>query len=128
MDLAADPLSQCDQVLKNWFYAGIYAYGKSEKRTAIVDGRARRTYGHYKPAGTWEVMIRGHHEDYIGWDEYERNQKQLALNAFGRKDGAKSGRGGEALLTGLLTCARCGHRLSVSRAGAVNTKPWQLPG
>lgn len=27
-------------VLKNPFYAGVYAYGKSEKRTEIIDGRA----------------------------------------------------------------------------------------
>ena len=36
-------------ILKNPFYAGIYAYGKSEKRTTIVDGRARKSYGHRKP-------------------------------------------------------------------------------
>src|SRR5881409_1681070 len=36
-------------VLKNPFYAGAYVYGKSEKRTAIVDGRARKSYGHGKP-------------------------------------------------------------------------------
>lgn len=52
-------------VLKNPFYAGVYVYGKSEKRTTIVDGRARRSYGHGKPAGTWEVMIRDHHEGYM---------------------------------------------------------------
>ncbi|MBB4577521.1 hypothetical protein GGI59_006442 [Rhizobium lentis] len=63
-------------ILKNPFYAGVYVYGKSEKRTAIVDGRARRSYGHGKPVGTWEVMIRDHHEGYISWDEYERNQQQ----------------------------------------------------
>lgn len=45
-------------VLKNPFYAGVYVYGKSEKRTSIVDGRARRSYGHGKPVGTWEVMIK----------------------------------------------------------------------
>jgi len=28
--------------LKNPFYAGAYAYGKSQKRTQIVDGRARK--------------------------------------------------------------------------------------
>jgi Recombinase len=28
-------------ILKNPFYAGVYAYGKSERRTTIVDGRAR---------------------------------------------------------------------------------------
>jgi hypothetical protein len=32
-------------VLNNPFYAGAYAYGKSEQRTAIVDGRLRKTYG-----------------------------------------------------------------------------------
>src|SRR6516162_9865127 len=40
-------------ILKNPFYAGVYAYGKSEKRTTIVDGRARKSYGHHKPMGTW---------------------------------------------------------------------------
>ena len=101
-------------VLKNPFYAGVYVYGKSEKRTSIVDGRARRSYGHSKPAGTWDVFIKDHHEGYISWDEYERNQKQLALNNYGRADGVKSGRGGRALLSGMMTCARCGRRLSVA--------------
>lgn len=81
-------------VLKNPFYAGDYVYGKSEKRTSIVDGRARRSYGHSKPVGTWEVFIKDHHEGYVSWDEYERNQQQLALNNYGRADGVKSGRGG----------------------------------
>ncbi|NRQ18946.1 recombinase family protein [Ensifer sesbaniae] len=110
-------------VLKNPFYAGAYVYGKSEKRTSIVEGRARRTYGHYKPAGTWEVMIKDHHEGYIGWEEYECNQRQLALNAYGRSDGVKSGRGGKALLSSLLTCARCGQRLSVCYRGGPISQP-----
>ncbi|MER9871402.1 recombinase family protein [Mesorhizobium sp. M0136] len=110
-------------VLKNPFYAGVYVYGKSEKRTSIVDGRARRSYGHGKPVGTWEVMIKGHHEGYIGWDEYERNQKQLALNNYGRAGGVKSGRGGKALLSGIMTCARCGRRLSVSYTGNPQSRP-----
>jgi hypothetical protein len=38
-------------ILKNPFYAGVYVYGKSEKRTSIIDGRARRSYGHIKPYG-----------------------------------------------------------------------------
>lgn len=110
-------------VLKNPFYAGVYVYGKSEKRTSIVDGRARRSYGHGKPVGTWEVMIKGHHEGYISWDEYERNQKQLALNNYGRAGGVKSGRGGKALLSGIMTCARCGRRLSVAYTGNPQSRP-----
>jgi DNA invertase Pin-like site-specific DNA recombinase len=104
-------------ILKNPFYAGVYAYGKSEKRTSIVDGRARKTYGHHKPMGTWEVFIKDHHEGYISWVEYERNQTMLAANAYGRVGDTKSGRGGRALLAGLICCARCGRRLNVIYAG-----------
>lgn len=104
-------------VLKNPFYAGAYVYGKSEKRTAIVDGRARKSYGHGKPRETWEVVLKDHHEGYIDWAEFERNQAQLAANAYGRVGGAKSGRGGPALLTGLLMCGRCGRRLGITYAG-----------
>ena len=101
-------------VLKNPFYAGAYAYGKSENRTAIVDGRARKTYGHYRPLEECEILLKGHHEGYIDWAEFERNQKQLSANAYRRRDGAKSGRGGRALLVGLLVCGRCGRRLTVN--------------
>src|SRR5207302_1099147 len=82
-------------ILKNPFYAGVYAYGKSEKRTTIVDGRARKSYGHHKPMGTWEVFIKDHHEGYISWAEFERNQALLAGNAYGRVGDTKSGRGAE---------------------------------
>jgi hypothetical protein len=110
-------------ILKNPFYAGVYVYGKSEKRTALVDGRARRSYGHSKPIGTWEVMIRDHHEGYISWEEYERNQKQLALNDYRRAGGVKSGRGGRALLSGMMICGRCGRRLSVTYTGNPQSRP-----
>jgi DNA invertase Pin-like site-specific DNA recombinase len=104
-------------ILKNPFYAGAYAYGKSEKRTALVDGRVRTTYKHRKPFERWEAIIRDHHEGYIDWDEFERNQKLLAANAYGKAGGVKSGRGGRALLPGLLLCAGCGCRLVVAYSG-----------
>ena len=104
-------------VLKNPFYAGVYAYGKSEQRTEIVDGRVRKSYGHRRPMAEWEVFLKDHHEGYIDWAEFERNQKQLAANAFSKAGGAKSGRGGRALLSGLLSCARCGRTMTVTYAG-----------
>jgi DNA invertase Pin-like site-specific DNA recombinase len=45
-------------VLKNPFYAGVYAYGKSENRTEIVDSRARKTYGHYRPLQECEILLK----------------------------------------------------------------------
>jgi excisionase family DNA binding protein len=110
-------------VLKNPFYAGVYAYGKGEKRTEIVDGRARKSYGHRKPLEEWEVLLKDHHQGYIDWAEFERNQKQLAVNAYGKVDGVKSGRGGRALLAGLLSCGRCGRRLTVSYSGRPPGQP-----
>jgi excisionase family DNA binding protein len=110
-------------VLKNPFYAGAYIYGKSGKLTEIVDGRARKTYGHPKPFDDWEVVIKDHHEGYVPWAEYERNQVLLAANAYGRKGGPKSGRGGRSLLAGLLTCGRCGRRLAVGYVGGEPGRP-----
>lgn len=110
-------------VLKNPFYAGAYAYGKGEKRTEIVEGRARKSYGHAKPLEAWDVLIKDHHEGYIDWPAFERNQKQLAVNAYGKLGGAKSGRGGRALLAGVLSCGRCGRRLVVSYSGRPPGQP-----
>ncbi|WP_037471627.1 recombinase family protein [Sinorhizobium fredii] len=104
-------------VLKNPFYAGAYAYGKSKSRTAVVDGRAPKTYGHLLPLDEYDVLLKDHHEGYIDWGIYERNQKQLAINAYGQRDGTKSGRGGRSLLIGLMTCGQCGHRLRVAYRG-----------
>ncbi|SAK98852.1 resolvase domain-containing protein [Caballeronia glebae] len=104
-------------VLRNPFYAGAYVYGKSGKQMSIVDGRARKSYKHRKPFEEWEVLLREHHEGYIDWAEFERNRKLLAANAYGKTGDVKSGRGGQALLAGLLGCARCGRRLSVTYTG-----------
>ena len=81
-------------VLKNPFYAGVYAYGKSEKRTAIVDGRPRKSYGHGKPFEEWEVILKDHHEGYIDWAEFERNQKQLWQNRRRQVGAGRTGASG----------------------------------
>lgn len=110
-------------LLKNPFYAGAYAYGKSEKRIEVINGRAHKSYGHAKPLEQWDILLKDHHEGYIGWEEFERNQQQLARNSYGKAEGAKSGRGGRALLSGLLRCARCGRRLRVAYTGRAPGTP-----
>ncbi len=104
-------------VLKNTFYAGVYAYGKTGKKTEIRDGRAHVSYKNHKSPEDWEVVLHDHHVAYVEWGAYERNQAQLARNAFGKAGGSKSARGGRALLAGLMSCARCGRRLHVVYAG-----------
>jgi hypothetical protein len=44
-------------ILTNPIYAGAYAFGKTQTRTRIVEGRARKTSGHHKPRSEWIIMI-----------------------------------------------------------------------
>ena len=61
------------------------------------------------------MLIKGHHEEYISWEEFQRNQRLIADNANRRSNmGRGSIRRGEALLAGLFRCARCGRKLKVS--------------
>jgi hypothetical protein len=69
------------------------------------------------------VVIDDHHEGYIDKAEYDRNQAILAANAYGRSGGQKSGRGGRALLSGMLTCGRCGRGLAVAYTGRAPGRP-----
>lgn len=102
------------QVLKHPLYAGAYVFGRTSQRTQIIDGRARKSTGHHKPMGDWNVLIREHHPGYITWEQFEANQKMLNENAHMQKRAArKSARGGRALLTGLVRCGRCGRMMRV---------------
>lgn len=105
-------------VLQNPCYAGAYAYGRSTHRTTLVEGRLVRTYGHARPMDAWSVLLRDHHAGYVTWADFERNQTCLSRNAHrARAGGAKAGRGGHALLSGLLRCRRCGRMLFVVYTG-----------
>ncbi len=102
------------QILHNPLYAGAYAFGRRAQRTHIVDGRARKVSGFAKPRDEWNVLLRDNHPGYIGWQEFEDNQKLLLENAHMKKNCArKSARGGRALLTGLMRCGRCGRMMRV---------------
>jgi DNA invertase Pin-like site-specific DNA recombinase len=105
-------------ILTNPVYAGAYVFGKTETRTQVVDGRARKSSGHPKPRAEWMVLIRDHHPAYLSWDEYERNRAMTRANTH-RHSGVEpqTGRGGRALLAGLLRCRRCGRMMFVDYSG-----------
>jgi hypothetical protein len=99
-------------------YGGAYAFGKTKTKTTVTDGRARQTVGHRKPRSEWTVLIPDHHPGYISWEQYERHQAMLAANAHMKSQmQPKAGRGGCALLSGVLRCRRCGRMLYVSYSG-----------
>jgi len=101
-------------ILTNPVYAGAYAFGRRTARVTIENGRKRVIRSMQRDWRSWEVLIRDHHEGYISWAEFERNQKLVADNANGKRFlGRGAVRPGEALLPGLLRCARCGKKLRV---------------
>ena len=108
-------------ILTNPFYAGAYAYGKTGNATVLEDGRLRKAAGRTKPMEEWTVLIPGHHPGYISWVEYLRNSQQIAANAHSLPGGVKAGRGGSALLAGLVSCARCGRRVGSFYSGKRNS-------
>jgi hypothetical protein len=80
---------------------------------------ARKTVGHKKPRIEWTVLIPEHHPGYISWEQYERSQAAMAANVHMKSRAEpKAGRGGRALLSGMLRCRRCGRMLYVSCSGS----------
>jgi DNA invertase Pin-like site-specific DNA recombinase len=101
-------------ILTNPVYAGAYAFGRRGTTVALVEGKKRMIRSIRRAADSWEVLIRDHHEGYISWEEFVRNQEIISDNANGRSYLVRgSVRRGEALLPGLFRCGRCGRKLTV---------------
>jgi DNA invertase Pin-like site-specific DNA recombinase len=106
-------------ILTNPIYAGAYAFGRTTSQVSVENGRKRVRRGVHRPMAEWDVLIKDHHEAYITWDEFERNQRVIANNATGKGSATVKGavRRGELLLPGLLRCGHCGRKLHVSYSG-----------
>jgi excisionase family DNA binding protein len=109
-------------ILTNPIYAGAYAFGRTGSRTTIEAGRKRIVRGFRKERAAWEVLIPDHHDGYIGWADFERNQRLISDNANGKSFMSRGSiRRGEALLAGLLRCGHCGRKLHVAYSGSDGT-------
>ena len=106
------------RILTNPVYAGAYAFGRTGSRVTVAAGRKRTVRGFRRPREEWEVLLLDHHEGYVSWAEFERNQRLIADNANAKGLMARgSVRRGDSLLAGLLRCGHCGRRLHVSYSG-----------
>ena len=99
-------------ILKNPIYAGAYCYGrrKVDPRRKIA-GRPCTGKAVVDPQDC-EVFLKDRFTAYISWEQYERNREQLRQNRSVAKS-IGSVRQGTALLSGLLVCQKCGHRMAV---------------
>jgi DNA invertase Pin-like site-specific DNA recombinase len=105
-------------LLKNPTYAGVYAFGRTRRQIVLKDGRKRQVKLKQCRPDQWRVLLQDHHEGYINWPEYLRNQEQVEQNqnALGE---AVSGaaRPGKGLLAGLVRCGHCGRKMRVRYSG-----------
>lgn len=115
------------QILKNPCYAGSLAYGKTDAKVTVTDGRARKSSTrNRKPQEKWKVLLHGNHDGYITWQEFQENLSMLESNSQVREPSMSSAtKRGEALLGGLLRCRHCGRKLFVGY-GKNKTQPRYL--
>jgi DNA invertase Pin-like site-specific DNA recombinase len=99
------------RILHNPRYAGAFAFGRSRTRKG-VDGSETITW---LPRDQWDTLIPGAHAGYIGWEEYEANQRRLRESAQAQGQDRRNSppREGPALLQGLIVCGICGNRMTV---------------
>jgi DNA invertase Pin-like site-specific DNA recombinase len=110
--------------LTNPFYAGAYAFGRTETRTAVVDGQPHKTRGHRRPREQWIALLPDHHDAYIPWDTHEQILGLVGHNAQMKGLMVRGAvRRGSSLLPGLLRCGQCGRRLHVSYSGTKGYVP-----
>src|SRR5271166_5920902 len=105
-------------ILTNPIYGGAYAFGRTGSRVTIEAGRKRIVRGFKRERAEWDVLLKDHHEGYLCWAEFERNQRLIADNANSKGLMARGAvRRGETLLAGLLRCGHCGRKLHVAYGG-----------
>jgi len=100
------------RVLKNPVYAGAYVYGRRQVEHCLDADQQPHKRIVEQPDSHWHVLIKDHHEGYISWETFERNQRRIVANRRG--DATPSApREGASLLQGLVLCGRCGRVMNV---------------
>jgi DNA invertase Pin-like site-specific DNA recombinase len=103
-------------ILHNPFYAGAYVYGRTKSRQRPLPGEAPRIKGYIRQVkrDDWPTILKDHHPGYISWAQFRRHQEQLDDNRTFDPDQRRGAvREGGALLQGIVSCGRCGRRMTV---------------
>jgi excisionase family DNA binding protein len=106
------------RILKDPVYAGVYAFGRTKRRVILDQGQKRVVKQRRWRPEDWEVFLPDHHEAYLSWQEFVKNQETLAQNRNQRGEAVQgSARKGKGLLAGLIRCGRCGRKMRVRYSG-----------
>ena len=101
-------------MLQNPKYAGLYVYPRFRFETSVLpDGTVIKKKRPTR-SGEWQVCLEDQHPGYITLAEYEANVEKIAMNAPRHSpDSRGAANKGSALLSGLITCRRCHHKMRV---------------
>jgi hypothetical protein len=94
-------------------YAGAYGFGRTRSQK-LPSGKSQRTKKKLPPE-QWYACIPNAHAGYIGWEEFQQNQKVLQDNAtqYRCQRQRTPPREGPSLIQGLVICGKCGRRMQV---------------
>ena len=115
-------------ILRNPAYAGTFAYGKTQSQVPPGGGRPQQRQ---RPLSQWKVIVHNRYPAYITWQTFERIQAIVDDNYATYEQNKRRGipRQGAALLQGLVSCGRCGHKMVVQYKGGnqylCNALRWQ---
>src|SRR5467141_1505233 len=109
------------RIIKNPIYGGAYAYGKTAV-AAGYDGTGVSVKTRRKARSDWLALMPNAHEGYVSWERAETIRKMVSSNVpTSRHHGAP--KHGDALLSGLIRCRRCGRKLTLRYSGARHDIP-----
>ena len=110
----------------NPIYTGTYVFGRSKSVRCLDDEGVVRTRAQRVKRDDWPVVIYDHHDAYISYDQFVRNEERLQENVTMRSVGKHGpAREGAALLQGLVLCGHCGRRMSLSYGGSTRSRVYQ---
>jgi DNA invertase Pin-like site-specific DNA recombinase len=103
-------------ILRNPAYAGTFAYGKTQTQVPPGGGRPQQRR---LPSSQWKVIVHDRYPAYVTWETFARIEAILADNyaTYGQNQRRGIPRQGAAMLQGLVSCGRCGHKMAVQYKG-----------
>jgi excisionase family DNA binding protein len=110
----------------NPIYTGTYVFGRSKSVRCLDAEGVVRTRAQRVKRDDWPVVIYDHHDAYIPYDQFVRNEERLRGNVtMHGTDKHGPAREGAALLQGLVLCGHCGRRMSLSYGGSTRARVYQ---
>jgi hypothetical protein len=103
-------------VLHSPLYAGAYVYGRTQTRRHALPGEEPRIKGRTRRVKQedWPIVLLDRHPGYLSWEQFCRNQQQLADNQHTPAAAHRGAvREGPSLLQGIVLCGSCGRRMTV---------------